>query len=88
MILGIVGGGPTGIITSIVASKMLRNQQQPVEIDIFESKVPFRGRAFNTDSENMLLNTSIGVSSIDPTDSEAFLNYLNQDEEISVDLGT
>jgi len=68
MKIGIVGGGATGIITSIVASNFLRSRQRPVTIDIFESGLPFRGRAFNTGSDNMLLNTSVGVSSIDPFD--------------------
>jgi hypothetical protein len=87
MKIGIVGGGATGIITSIVASNFLRSRQRPVRIDIFESGLPFRGRAFNTDSDNMLLNTSVGVSSIDPFDDRGFHNYLKHHEGSPVGLG-
>jgi uncharacterized NAD(P)/FAD-binding protein YdhS len=58
MKFGIVGGGATGIITSIVASNFLRSRQRPVTIDIFESGLPFR-RGLNTGSARDVLNGSI-----------------------------
>jgi uncharacterized NAD(P)/FAD-binding protein YdhS len=66
MKLAVIGGGPTGIISAILASRRPGEIDRSVARDIFESTKAFRGRSFDTDSTNMLLNTSIGLNSLDP----------------------
>ena len=87
MRIGIIGGGPAGIVSAIAASTALQGRKARVSIDVFESAHPFRGRSFNTDSPSMLLNTSIGVTFIDPADPLAFLGYLRREEGLSVGRG-
>lgn len=76
MRLGVVGAGPAGIISAIVASRALKRLGVRAEIDVFEERAPFRGRAFDTNSTSMLLNTSIDLVSANPDNADEFLEYL------------
>lgn len=85
MNIGIIGGGPAGIISAIATCNVLKDKN--ICIDIYEQGIPFKGRAFNTGSENMLLNTSVGVSFIDPAAQNGLLDYVNQHERLNVSIG-
>ncbi|WP_457578743.1 FAD/NAD(P)-binding protein [Ensifer adhaerens] len=87
MRIGIVGGGPAGIISAIAVAKVAQAQGRRITIDIFDPGAPFRGRSFNTFSSHMLLNTSIGVSALDPDNPAGFVDYLCKEEGLSVTEG-
>jgi uncharacterized NAD(P)/FAD-binding protein YdhS len=88
MKLAVIGGGPTGIISAILASRRPGEIDRSVARDIFESTKAFRGRSFDTDSTNMLLNTSIGLNSLDPRDPDRFHRFLFNQEGVVADVVT
>lgn len=73
MRIGIVGAGPAGIITAIAICN--KSPKHTVSVDLYDQTEPFRGRAFNTRSERMLLNTSVGISFIDPDQPRGLLFF-------------
>ncbi|MDP4097266.1 FAD/NAD(P)-binding protein [Paenibacillus sp. P96] len=83
--LAIVGAGPSGIVDAISVCKVLKGEH--VVIDIYDPGLPFRGRSFNTGSERMLLNTSVGVSFIDPEEPDGFERFLVHDQGLHVSTG-
>jgi hypothetical protein len=85
MRIGIVGAGPAGIITAIAICN--KSPKHTVSVDLYDQTEPFRGRAFNTRSERMLLNTSVGVSFIDPDQPEGFIVFLNDHKQLNITEG-
>ncbi|MBX5297653.1 hypothetical protein HJB96_33175 [Rhizobium sp. NLR15a] len=87
MRVGIVGAGPAGIISCIAISSAMQSNRDCLLVDVYESRQAFRGRSFDTSSDSMLLNTSIGVSPVEWARPNGFLEYLRREEQRDVDLG-
>lgn len=87
MRIGIVGAGPAGILSCVAISSAMQSQREHVVLDIYEAGQAFRGRAFDTNSDSMLLNTSVGVSPVEWSRPNGFLDYLRKEEQRDVDLG-
>ena len=85
MKIAIIGAGPAGIITAIAICNKIKSKF--LSIDIYDPETPFRGRSFNTYSDYMLLNTSVGVSFIDPDAPYDFMNYINSQGKLQIKAG-
>ncbi len=79
---GLVGAGPAGIITAIAICN--KSPEHTVSVDLYDQTEPFQGRALNTRSERMLLNTSFGVSFVDPDQPEGFIDFLNERKQLHI----
>ncbi|WP_160137505.1 FAD/NAD(P)-binding protein [Chryseobacterium sp. c4a] len=85
MNIAIIGAGPAGIITATAIYNKVKDKH--LSIDLYDFGTPFRGRSFNTHSANMLLNTSVGVSFIDPDNPDGFIDYINKNKKLQIQPG-
>ncbi|CNH26857.1 FAD/NAD(P)-binding protein [Yersinia pekkanenii] len=85
MNIGIIGSGPAGVNCAIAICNNLNTDN--ISINIYDPGKPFRGRAFDTDSEAMLLNTSIAICYIDPQKPNNFFEYLHKYYNPDLDIG-
>lgn len=85
MNIGIIGSGPAGVCCAIAICNKLNTDN--ISIHIYDPGKPFRGRAFDTDSEAMLLNTSIAICYIDPQKPNKLFEYLHKYYNPDLDIG-
>ncbi|MFT2794076.1 FAD/NAD(P)-binding protein [Serratia sp. T13T92] len=81
----IIGAGPAGIISAISICNTLKNKK--LDIDIYDPGTPFRGRSLNTYSKSMLMNTSIGVTFINPDEPDGLMTFIKEREKRDVNAG-
>ncbi|WP_449433685.1 FAD/NAD(P)-binding protein [Pseudomonas putida] len=85
MDIAIVGAGPTGMIDAIAVCKAAIAKQ--VTLHIYEPGKPYLGRSLDAGSSAMRLNTSVGVSFIDPADEDGLLRYAQRTGYSAIDSG-
>jgi uncharacterized NAD(P)/FAD-binding protein YdhS len=73
--IGIVGGGASGML---VATQLLRQATEPIEIRLFDPAPQLGGLAYANAGMAHLLNVPAGRMSVFPSQGNHFLEWLNQ----------
>jgi len=74
--IAIVGGGPAGVAAAVNIYSAAIEYGTEISITIFEQGRHFYGRTFDTADKALILNTSVGVSSIVAGEPDHLYSYL------------
>lgn len=85
MDIAIIGAGPAGIVSATALCNGLHDKC--LNLDVFDAGEMYHGRSFNTHSPYMLLNTSVGVTFIDPNKPDELLDYAKRHYEPTTGSG-
>lgn len=78
MRIGIIGGGPAGTAAAIALASMAKTKESEVDLTMIERRPHNGGRSFSKDDPTLTLNTSAGVTSVEPDDPDGFVRFLRR----------